>query len=412
MFKYQESHLDNGLKIYIAENPSFPILNLYLVSQSGSRYEDQDESGYAHLLEHMLMKGTTSYPTPVALSREVEKMGGIKNASTGYENMVFSIEVDDSNIDKSFEILADIIRNPLIDEKVLENEKNVVLEEIKWRYGKIENVVFQATQESLFSGHPLSRSIGGSPESIKKATRHSLLGYKNRLLIPNNSALIAIGGIGKDESVSLANKYFGQWEKGDSIKADSFETHSGHKSFFYKKDLNQFGLTFNFYTAGGSDRKAAVFFKLISYLLGGSSSSLLNQELRHKQGLAYSIESNHLVFKEVGVFTVGVISSNPTESLNVIKETLNMLPNYLTKSVLEEAKHALIAKTKRKLINPSFHKDVLISIFYLGRPLISVDDLILEIANIERDELVDFIKNYLSPDKGTAVLVGPEDVLT
>ena len=150
---YKESTLENGLRVFTYEDTSIPVIDIKLVFKAGSRYEESHQKGYAHILEHMLLRGTIKRPSPILISKELDNRGGSRGASTNKEALTITMQAADNYLEDLLELLSDMLLNSLIDSSVLENEKRVIIEEFKKTF---DNTDFLFTRFLVFSRSALS----------------------------------------------------------------------------------------------------------------------------------------------------------------------------------------------------------------------------------------------------------------
>lgn len=408
---YKESSLENGLKILTYEDKSVPIVDIELAFKAGSRYEENNQKGYAHILEHMLLKGTTKRPSPVLISKEIDDKGGYKNAHTSRESLSIVIQAADNYSEELFELLSDMLLNSLIDPKVLENEKKIIIEEKKKSDDNIESFLTNFTYEKLFSGHPLASNILGDMDSILSANVGELKKFKEKFLVPNNSVLIVVGNITHDNVVVLAKKYFGEWSgKIENLPLSELMV-TTNKHYFSIKDTKQTLIAYNLITVPVSKNREVLALDLIQNFLNFGGSSVLKEELRHKRGLIYSVSANIGAFSDTGFFSIRTSTTKPKETTEAISEIIGNLKNLFTDDKLVGIKSRRIGAFKRYIANPYHQVDFILSGFRVVNKLVTPEEFITEINNITYEEVVRVIDKYLTPEKAVVTAIGPEDFI-
>lgn len=409
---YKESTLKNGLKVLTYEDSSVPVIDVRLFFKAGSRYEEDNQKGYAHILEHMLMKGTTKHPSPVLISQEIDNKGGYSNAFTSRDSLIMLFQAADNYAAEIFELLSDMFFNSLIDSTALENEKKVIIEELNRAKDNTETFFVRFTYEKFFNGHPLESNVLGNSESIMSATTAALLAYKEKFLIPNNSCLAVSGNINHDEVVALAEKYFGGWrEKTSAISNVDFNL-AETGPHFQVKDLQQTLLSYNMRTVSGLKSREFAALNLVRNFLGFGQSSVLNDELRHKRGLVYSINSINTAFSDTGFFSIRTSTSKPEETIAAIKNVVENLKNIFTENLLTTVKARYVGYYKLNIANPYRRTDSLLEGFRINGRLVTLDEHITEIESISYEEIVHVIDTYLRPENAVVVAMGPNDFTT
>lgn len=406
---YKESTLDNGLKIFTYEDANVPVIDMRLIFRAGSRYEGKDQKGYAHILEHMLMKGTTKRPSPILISQEIDNKGGYRNAFTGRDYLSMVLQAADNYSEDLFELLSDMFFNSLIDPQILENEKRVIVEELNKAKDNVETFFIRFTYEKFFSGHPLSTNILGDQESIMSATTEALIEYKNTFLIPNNSCIVVAGNISHEKVVALAEKYFNAWEKGENAVLNIDFKQSAPGPFFLAKDLQQTSISYSMPTVSGKMSREIAALDLVRNFLNFGSSSILNEELRHKRGLVYTVGSSNFIFSDTGVFIIRTSTSRPKEAVQAIDDVIRNLKNKFTESLLPTIKNQYIGSFKLGIANPYHQTDFLADSFRTKGRLVTLAEYLAEVENITYPEIVHVIDTYLTPQKAVIAGIGPKD---
>ncbi|MEK9183566.1 MAG: pitrilysin family protein, partial [Patescibacteria group bacterium] len=220
MKNYNESSLSNGLRIITSEDINSPIVTITVWVRAGSRYEQPHQLGYAHILEHMLLKGTKNRPTIFEISVEQNRVGAYSNANTGSEWINLIIQVATEHAEHMIELLSDMLQNPIFNECVLENEKKVILEEMYRAEHNPERLAIMINMRNLFSNHPLSHLPIGTVDTIKKATVQELKNFYNTHYHPSKAALVTVGNLSHEKATMLGEKYFGAWNVGEKIKIE------------------------------------------------------------------------------------------------------------------------------------------------------------------------------------------------
>jgi processing peptidase subunit beta len=199
--------LSNGLRI-ASEDSGLPTCTVGLWIDAGSRYENEKNNGVAHFLEHMIFKGT-KLRSQQNLELEVENMGGHLNAYTSREQTVYYAKSFAKDLEKSVDILSDILQNSNFGEDEIERERSVILREMQEVETNLQEVVFDHLHATAYQGTPLGRTILGPTENIQSIARKDLVEYIDNHYKAPRIVLAAAGGVNHDQLVSMAEKYFG-----------------------------------------------------------------------------------------------------------------------------------------------------------------------------------------------------------
>lgn len=199
MAEFKRATLDNGLDIIAEVNPNAYSAAIGFFVRTGSRDENDSISGVSHFLEHMLFKGTPRR-TAEDVNRELDEMGGEANAFTSEEMTVYYASVLPELQTRAVDLLTDILR-PSLREDDFNTEKKVILEEIKMYEDQPPFGVDEKCRELFFAGHPLSRSVLGTAESVGALSVEQMRAYFENRYSPGNIAAVASGRVDFDRFV-------------------------------------------------------------------------------------------------------------------------------------------------------------------------------------------------------------------
>ncbi|HNV03772.1 MAG TPA: pitrilysin family protein [Vicinamibacterales bacterium] len=313
--------LDNGLRLLSEPLPHVRSVSLGVWLARGSRHEGDASPGIAHFVEHMLFKGTTTR-TAEEIAQAVDSVGGQMDAATGKENANYGIKVLDEHLGLAVDVLSDVVLHPKFAPADIEREKSVVAEEIKMVEDMPDDLVHELFIERFWAGHPLGRSILGTPDSVEALTREALQAYFSRVHTASNFVVAAAGSFDYERLRDLVQEAFGSLPRGGGEPEDA--PPSAHGVLLVRtKDLEQSHVCLGAgaYPQNHASRYAALVFNT---LLGGSMSSRLFQNVREKRGLAYSVSSGLSAFRDAGLLTIyaGCANTKVDEVVRVIMDEL------------------------------------------------------------------------------------------
>ena len=209
--------LDNGLKVAVVENHKAPVGLQMLFYKVGSVNDPKGKGGIAHLLEHMMFRGTKKLKDK-EFNRITEEFGANNNAFTTYGLTGYHEFTDISKLEVMLALEADRMRGLKIDEKAFLTERDVVLQERKQRFETNPVTLFyENMNKMLWQEHPLANAVSGSADEIVNLSVDDANDFYNRYYYPNNALLVLSGDITIDEAKLLANKYYGKIKKGDEV---------------------------------------------------------------------------------------------------------------------------------------------------------------------------------------------------
>ena len=310
--------------------------------RGGARWEAEHQSGWSHLLEHLVFKGAGDMGAKDIVER-VEAEGGSINAATGYERTSFDIRGLDGSLPLAMQVLADLVFRPTLDPADIEREKDVVAQEIAEAFDTPDDHVFEMAQTRAFSGQPLGRPILGSVASLKPVTRESISDWRARLYSPDRMVVSVSGAVDEGELLTLSEKWFGQ-EASTSVEAPSVARFTGGHAKLARR-IEQANLVFELPGVSATDPDFAAL-RLFTEILGGGMASRLFQSAREERGLAYAVDAWHEAHEDTGVLGIyaGAAADRSVELAEVAAEqTLSLATDGPTDAELSRAKAVLKA---------------------------------------------------------------------
>ncbi|BBI34384.1 M16 family metallopeptidase [Cohnella abietis] len=320
MNKYE---LKNGLRVMIEQIPTCRSVSFGIWVKTGSRYEDLNNNGISHFVEHMLFKGTKRHSAK-DIADLFDGIGGNVNAFTSKEYTCYYAKVLDTHLPIAVDILSDMFFESQIADGELAKEKNVILEEISMYEDTPDDTVHDLASRAAYQDHPLAYSILGTVERLNAMGSADLRKYMGERYSIENTVISVAGNVGP-EVLELLEKHFGRFDvhsKDVSLEVPVFHS----KALFHKKktEQNHLCLTFPGSTIKSPNLYAMI---LLNNTIGGGMSSRLFQEVREKRGLAYSVYSYHSSYADNGLFTVyaGTAPKQTQEVYDITMELLNEL---------------------------------------------------------------------------------------
>jgi predicted Zn-dependent peptidase len=266
----------------------------------GTRHEPWRANGVAHLVEHMMFKGTKKR-SAYAISAAIEKNGGAMNAHTTREETAYYARVLPEDAELACDIIADMLQNSVFHPKELEREKEVIVQEIGRDLDSPEDHVFDLMHSQAFPKQKIGRSILGSADVIRKMPRDVVTDYVDHYYHAGNMIIIGAGKVEHKAFVAMAKQRFGRLPRGKVPPSEKVTISSG--ASLLEKEIEQLHFILGFAGPGLHSRDIYAV-QLLSILLGGNSSSRLFQKVREKRGLVYTISSGHSAFSDAGLFQI------------------------------------------------------------------------------------------------------------
>lgn len=347
--------MPNNLKLITAPIGGTKTATILIIIGTGSKYENKTTSGISHFLEHMLFKGTKKRPTALAISSELDSLGGEYNAFTGKEYIGFWIKVEASRVEEAIAVLADIIFNSKLDDEEIEHEKKVIIEELHMYLDNPLIYIENLFEQCLYGNTPAGWDTIGRKENILKFRRNDLVNYFKSQVVAGNSLICLTGNLKqnrRDFLEVLIRKYFSSFSTGQSKnKLTVIEKQKEPQIKIYFKETDQAHLCLGVRGLAFSKFSETIL-RTMAILLGGSMSSRLFTELRERRGLAYYVRSQVESYTDSGylVTQAGVPLDKINLALKVILDEYKKLKSQpVLKSELNKVKKYLIGRTTLQL---------------------------------------------------------------
>jgi len=335
--KFYRKVLSNGMTI-IFEKRSLPVVAVAFAVRNGGINEKISEKGISHFIEHMLYKGT---PTRDAkkIAEEIEKKGGELNGFTEEAITAYWCKMPSQHLNTALEVLADMIKNPLFDEKELEKERQVIFEEIKMRKDSPHIYVLDSIQKELYDG-TLGFNLIGTYETMSKIDRKKLLDKFKQIYQPNNMIFGIVGDADFNEIVEFAEKNFGNIK--GKVPKIKFSEKNGIKTEI-RKGIDQANLIFAYHVPLSTNKKCYAA-EVLGTLMAGGMSSRLFDEIREKRNLAYAIKGDSSITKffAYNEIYIGTTKKNVELVKKIILEEFKKVAEGLTEKELNQVKEQLI----------------------------------------------------------------------
>jgi len=296
------STLPNGFRVITERMPYVRSVAVGIWMGTGSRQESPEENGVSHFIEHMVFKGTSTRSAE-EIARSVDAIGGNLDAFTAKELVSFNAKVIDEHLPRVFDILADMVLNPLFQEQDIEKEKGVVLEELKMENDNPEYLVHEVFTGNFWRDHPLGRPILGTRETVKRFNREMIDRYYRKVYVPSNIIVTAAGNLTHEQLVALAGARFASLSADGSAPQSPRPSTHARLTLRNKKALEQAHVCLGVpcYPLSHEKRHAAY---VLNTVLGGGMSSRLFQNIREKRGLAYAVFSETNSYRDTGCLVV------------------------------------------------------------------------------------------------------------
>lgn len=344
----------NGLTLIVEENHSAPVASVQAWCRTGSIHEGKWlGAGLSHILEHMLFKGTTTR-APGVIASQVQDAGGYINAYTSNDRTVYWIDVPAKGAGKAVDILADAMMNATLPEAEYNKEQEVIRREFAMGYDNPDRTASLLLFRSAYHTSPFKEPVIGHLDIYNRLTRQDVLDYYKRRYVPNNLCFVVVGDVNASEIRDQLSSFFEKYPRialepvpvpeeppqlGKQEGRDTFPT-----------DLSRMNIAWR---APGATSPDAPAVELLSAVLASGTSSILNAELREKQGLVHQIGGGlYTLSPSEGLVYIGAIA-DPAKRERAEKEILSQVAKVardgVTETQLAKAKKGLLADHYRGL---------------------------------------------------------------
>lgn len=295
--------LANGVRVVIQEHRSSDVVALQLWVKAGGRDEAPAELGLAHYLEHLLFKGTPTRPGGF-IDREVEGVGGRMNAGTSLDYTYYHMVLPARRALAGIETLADISVNATLDAQVLESEKRVVLEEMRFGEDNPSRFLLRQLYAAAFPGHPYGRPVIGHADVIQRLTRGQLLDFYRRYYTPDAFTLVVVGAVQPNEVLAAATHAFGHLPPVPSLRLPAAAPAGRHEGRIdLARPISHAYLALG-WLAPKIDHVDTPAVDLLVSILGQGRGSRLSQALRERLALVNTISSGYSALQGAGLVSL------------------------------------------------------------------------------------------------------------
>lgn len=330
MIDYQHFTLKNGLQVYLHQDTTTPIAAVNILYNVGSKDEDEERTGFAHLFEHLMFGGSKNIPS---YDEPLQRVGGENNAYTTPDITNYYISLPVANIETAFWLESDRMMSLSFDPEVLETQRKVVIEEFKQRYlNQPYGDVWLKMRPLAYQVHPYRwATIGKDISHIERATMQDVKDFFGRFYVPNNAILAVAGNIDKTKLEYLAEKWFGDIPAGADyqrkLPTEPVQTQARYTEVSGDVPMDALYKVYHMVPRAHKDYYTT---DLLSDILGRGKSSRLYNKLVKDQKIFNSVNAYITGSVEPGMLVVhGNLNKgiSPEEGDQAIQNVINELKN-------------------------------------------------------------------------------------
>jgi len=404
--------LKNGLTVLIEERIDSPITAIVTYVKTGYFDEPDQFAGISHVFEHMFFKGTTRRPNPEDIARETKALGGVLNASTGYEATIYYVTSPAENFEKALDIQFDALTDPKLDPVELQREIEVVIQESRQKLDNPSAFSLEKMWEMAFDRHRIRRWRIGHPDQLRAITRDDLLRYYNERYVPANIILCVVGGVESGIALQHIERLYSDIPERKLIENPSPEEPEQVRMKFARmqSDINQKLLHIGFHAPTILDTDYYPLSVAID-ILGEGRSSRLYQSLMERRQLVSNIGAFYSGYQSVGVVTLSseVLGNDPSLVTTAMFEEIEKLKKEpIRRAELEKIKNIIESDTFFEQEQVLGRANRLAFFESLGDWKLS-DEYLELLRKVEAEDVARAVAQYLSIDRATVLEYMPEN---
>ncbi len=401
-----EARLPAGLRVLVTPMQNVRSVSLGMWVQTGSRHDPPGRGGLAHLLEHMVFKGTEGR-SALEIAKVIDALGGQLNGSTSKETTFYFTTVLDEGFAEGLSVIADLVTQPRLTSQDLKRERAVILDEIRGAHDAPEDVVFELLAAQMWGGdHPLGMPIMGSPAAVRSTAHEDLLEHFARSYVAPSSVLVASGRLSAEQVLEQAARI--PWNGGSPNLPACTPPSPGAGLTMAEKDIEQVHIALGFPTVPAPDHQRYTA-EVVSSLLGGGVSSRLFQRVREEKGLLYTVFSSTSYYTDAGALLVYAAcdDENLAQVLELIWGELEDMATNMPDSLdLERAVRRLRSGFLLGQEDTSGRMARLGTAASLGLPLIPPEEVVARLEAVSGDQVRQMAQTTFRPEQATLALVG------
>jgi zinc protease len=393
--------LANGLTVLVREVHTIPKVSVQLWYNVGSKDEGIGERGIAHLIEHMIFKGTKKL-SESDINMITHMLSGSCNAFTSYDYTGYLFNFPKQHWREALSIMADCMRNCTFKEDMLSSEMKAVIQELKMYRDNYTSSLFEKLISTIFDAHPYHHPIIGYKEDLWNASSELLKNFYYKHYIPNNAALVVVGDVSAQEVFDCAEQYFGHIPADLNYKkaVHPFSYDIISKSVTLYRDLQQPMVIFAFLVPGINSKQDNVL-HLLSWILGKERSSRLYKKLVDELHLATSVGADSEDLFEHGIFFIYCEPKNIEDIPTIERYIKEEIENILKHGIKEEELDRAIKQTQMSMYNllENFEQQAnqIGKFFWATGDESYIFKYLSKPKKILKQEMLDLVKTYLRP---------------
>lgn len=406
--KTQKLQLKNGMTVLLTESHKSPVVSIQMWVRTGSADEKKGEEGISHFIEHLVFKGTRKFKVG-EIASTIEGSGGELNAYTSFDQTVFYVTISKQFTDIGLTAISEMMGFPSFDEAEIENEREVVIEEIKRGRDSLGRRSSQLMFSTAFKKHSYGIPVIGFDDNIRNVSRKVLLNYFQSRYVPRNMFLVVCGDFESNDMKNKVRHIFGEFEdyKVKAVKRKK-EAKQVQTRIAVEKATFEQSAGYVAWKIPGVMHKDTPAIEMLSMVLGHGDSSRLVQKLRIEKPVSNSIGASSFAPEDEGVFAVsfGYQKENLNEILSGVNACLEEL--FQNPPTQDEIARALVSLESDKFYSTETVDGMARSIggqWFSAKSLKFQDDYLKACRQMTSEQILKIAKKYMNPKTMSIVMV-------
>lgn len=414
-----EFKLANGMRIIVQEDRRAPVVVSQIWYRAGSMDEFNGTTGVAHVLEHMMFKGTETVP-PGQFSRIIAAAGGRENAFTGRDYTAYFQQLEKSRLELAFQLEADRMANLRLSADEFAKEINVVKEERRWRTDdKPQGLVYEQFMAAAYQAHPYGRPIIGWMNDLEHMTVEDTRDWYERWYAPNNATLVVVGDVQAQEVLVLAEKHFGALAARElpARKPQAEPPQRGERRVTVQAPAKLPYLLMGFHVPalpGAKNQWEPYALALLAGVLDGNASARLNQNLVRRHRTALEVGAGYDPLQRGGT-AMFLLEGTPSEGVTagdlehaLLWEIEQIKQDGITEEELRRVKAQLVAYDVYQRDSMFYQAMQIGKLETVGLSWRLLQDYLTRLQAIRAEQVQEVARKYLTAENMTVAVLDPQ----
>lgn len=409
----EKFELSNGLKVFLVKKNSLPIVQFNFMLNAGSKSDAVDKKGLAYLTALLIDEGAGNL-SALELDNEIESLGSILKVSCDHDSLSITLLSLKENLKKSFNIFSDIILKPRFEDEDFKREQKKLLNKIIQSGNEPSYIADTVFEKLVFEGSGYMHPTMGGKDSVENISNNDIKEFYKTNFRVNNSSLVIVGSITKEEIFSLTGNNLINMQAGIAGKEnfDKKEIENGKIYFVHKEGAAQSELRVGHIT---NSRKHKDYFAklLMNTILGGQFSSRLNSNIREDKGFTYGISSGFYYNKLSGQFEISaaVQSENTSAALTEIYKEIKGIKENIFDEEITFAKSYLIKRFPAQFETYSQVSRQLATLVHYNLPDDYFNTYIDKVEETTHEQIQNAALTYIDSHALKTVVVGNRNIV-